>query len=208
MRKVYLLIALGFILTLNTEAKKIKGKILFQNDTIDVIFIIPFKFFDQEPNYVTLQNKVQYLDSKGENVILRPNQAKEIRFKYGDEEIRMLSRFNSLDLGDLLPRNDYIFLKLELDGNLKLFSYYYPQYSTGMYSAATNSMSMGYSFNEEKYILQKGNGELKKPVRLKFKKDIIEYIADCPALVQKIESKEFRNYDLEFIVQFYNSNCK
>jgi hypothetical protein len=57
-------------------------------------------------------------------------------------------------------------------------------------------------------ILQKGNGELKRPKGLTFKKDMINYFSDCPKLVEKIESKDFRKDDLESIVRFYNSNCR
>jgi len=38
--------------------------------------------------------------------------------------------------------------------------------------------------------------------------DLIEYFSDCPALVEKIENKDFHKKDLEFIVTFYNSNCR
>lgn len=38
-------------------------------------------------------------------------------------------------------------------------------------------------------------------------KDIIEYLSDCPALVQKIEYEEFKKDDLEAIVRFYNADC-
>ena len=208
MRRVYVFIILGCIYTLNAEAKKIEGKILFQNDTIDVTFNIPFKFFGREPNYEKLQNKVKYYDPKGKIIVLRPHQAKEIRFNFEGEEVRMLSRFNTLGFGTLFPTSDHIFLKIELDGNLKLFSYYYTQHSAGMYNGASGTMSMGYSYGAGGYILQKGDEELKRPAGLSFKKDMIEYFNDCPILAQKIENKEFRKNDLEFIVKFYNSNCK
>ena len=62
MRKIVILITIVLILTFKLEAKKIEGKIFFANDTIDVTFNIPIKFFTQEPNYEKLQYKVKYFD--------------------------------------------------------------------------------------------------------------------------------------------------
>ncbi|MEQ8238466.1 MAG: hypothetical protein RIA69_04595 [Cyclobacteriaceae bacterium] len=208
MRKIVILITIGLILTFKLEAKKIEGEILFADDTITVTFNIPIKFFTQEPNYEKLQYKIKYFDSTGKKIVLRPDNAKEIRFKYDNENVRMLSRHNSLGLGNIFSMSTNIFLKLETDGKLKLFNYYYTQSSPGMHNASTGAMTGGYSYSVERYILQKGDGELKRPKSLTFKKDMVEYFSDCPALVEKIESKDFRKNDLEFIVNYYNSNCR
>lgn len=77
-----------------------------------------------------------------------------------------------------------------------------------MYNASTGAMTGGYSYSVERYILQKDNGELKRLKGLTFKKDMVEYFCNCPALAEKIENKDFRKSDLEFIVRFYNSNCQ
>ncbi|HTO16638.1 MAG TPA: hypothetical protein VLZ83_12765 [Edaphocola sp.] len=208
MKRISLLVVIGLILSFKLEAKKIEGRILFENDTIEVTFNIPIKFFTQEPNYEKLQYKVKYFDSTGNKIILRPDKAKEIQLKYKNENVRMLSRYNSLRLGNIFSMSTNIFLRLETDGKLKLFNYYYTQSSPGMNNETTSTMTGGYSYNVEKYILQKGDGELKRPKGLTFKKDMIEYFSDCPALVEKIENKDFHKKDLEFIVTFYNSNCR
>jgi predicted Zn-ribbon and HTH transcriptional regulator len=208
MKRISLLVVIGLILSFKLEAKKIEGRIIFENDTIDVTFNIPIKFFTQEPNYEKLQYKVKYFDSAGNKIILRPDKAKEIQFKYEYENVRMLSRYNSLGLGNIFSMSTNIFLKLEIDGELKLFNYYYTQHSAGAYNASTGMMTGGYSYRVERLILQKGNGELKRPKGLTFKKDMINYFSDCPKLVEKIESKDFRKDDLESIVRFYNSNCR
>jgi hypothetical protein len=208
MNRICLLIVIALIFTLKSEAKKIEGKILFESDTLDVIFNIPIKFFTQEPNYEKLQYKVKYYDSTGKIIVIRPDIANEIQFTYNFEDVRMLSRNNSLGLGNAFSRSRSIFLKLEIDGKLKLFNYYYTQYAAGTYNASAGMMSGGYAYSVERYILQKENGELKRPKGLTFKKDMIDYFSDCPALVEKIESKDFRKNDLEFIVSFYNSNCR
>ncbi|NOZ46096.1 MAG: hypothetical protein GXO79_04860 [Chlorobi bacterium] len=208
MRKLFIVVVLGLICSAKVEAKKIKGKILFQDDTIEVIFNIPIKFFSQEPNYERLQYKVKYYNQSGKKVVIRPDDAEEIRFKYQSKEIRMLSLYNTLGLGNIFSISSNIFLKLEIDGNLKLFNYYYTQQAPGMYSASTGMVTGGYSYSVEKYILQKGNGKLKRTKGLTFKNDMISYFSDCPELVTKIENKEFRKKDIQSIVMYYNSNCK
>jgi len=57
---------------------------------------------------------------------VKPADAFEIRFTYGGEQIRMLSRTKLFGMGDIFAICDpNIFLKLRIDGKLKLFSYYY-----------------------------------------------------------------------------------
>jgi hypothetical protein len=77
-----------------------------------------------------------------------------------------------------------------------------------MYNASTGVVTGGYTYSVERYIMQKGSGELKRPKNLSFKKDMAEYFRDCPALVDKIQDKDFKKYDMEAIVSFYNKNCR
>ena len=207
MRKLILLF-IGLIICFNLNAKKIEGKIIFKNDTLDVTLKIPFKFITQEPNYQKLQAKVKYYDSDGNKVVLKPDDAKEIQFNYGNGNVRMLSRNNSLYLGNIFFPSTNIFLKIEIDGKLKLFNYYYTQSSGGMYNGATGTMTGGYSYSVESYILQKGESELKRTKGLMFRKDMVEYFEDCPELAKKIQEKEFRKDDMQAIVKFYNNKCE
>jgi hypothetical protein len=208
MRRISLLIAMGWLLVFHAEAKKIQGKIVFANETKEVTFNIPVKFLTQEPNFEKLQYKVRYYDASGKKVTLRPTNAQEIQFTYKFKNIRMLSINNTLGLGSIFTNNTKIFLHLEMDGHLKLFRFYYTQNNGGMYNSATGGMTGGYSYTVENYILQKGNGELKRPRNLTFKKDMGEYFRECPKLVEMIESKDFKKGDLESIVRYYNSYCK
>ncbi len=208
MRKLIFIIAFGLIFSFKLEAKKIEGQIFYNNDTISVTMKIPVKLFTQEPNYEKLQYKVKYFDSLGVKKVLRPDDAQEIRFTYEFEKVRMLSRKNTLSLGNIFSMSSNIFLRIEIDGDLKLFNYYYTQSSPGMYNASTGMMTGGYSYSVERYILQKSDGELKRPKGLTFRKDMIKYFNDCPELSKKIENKEFRKSDLESIVRFYNVSCR
>ncbi len=206
MKKLIILSTIGLFLTFQVEAKRIKGQIFFDHDTIEVTMNIPVKFFSQVPNYEKLQYKVKYFDDQGVKKVLRPDDAKEIRFTYGNKEVRMLSRYNSLG-GNIFSLSSNIFLRIESDGYLKLFNFYFTRSSPGMYNASTGMTTGGYAYSVEKFVLQKGSGQLKRPSGLTFRKDMMQYFNDCPALVQKIENREFRKGDIQAIVRFYNQNC-
>ncbi|MGV8829868.1 MAG: hypothetical protein ACWA6U_16285, partial [Breznakibacter sp.] len=93
--------------------------------------------------------------------------------------------------------------------NLKLYNYYSSRTNPGIRDPITGfSWGKGNTYNFEKYLMQKGDNLLKKPEKLAFKNDMVEYFADCPALVEKLEKKEYKKDDIESIVRFYNRNCK
>jgi hypothetical protein len=146
MKKVVFLL-LGIVFAFELQAKKISGTIIFERDTLDVTFNIPVGFLSSEINFEGLQYKVKYYDSNGKKITLRPHEAKEIRFTYNNQTIRMLSRLNNFDnwtTWNVLGSNTHIFLKLEIDGEVKLFKYFYRMNNggAGMYNAGTG-MTMG-----------------------------------------------------------------
>jgi hypothetical protein len=208
MKRLPFLIVIVLMIAIKTEAKKIEGEILFKNDTLDVIFKIPINLFSKEINYEKLQYKIKYSDSTGNKFAIKPDQANEIRFIYKNEEVRILSRYNSLRLGNIFSMNKKIFLKLEIDGKLKMFKYYFTESSPVMYNSSSEVTTGGYSHSEDKYILQKGEEELVRLKGLTFRKDMMEYFIDCHELSKKIQSKEYRKKDIETIVSYYNSNCE
>ena len=207
MSKTGLLIVIGFMLTFKVDAKRLEGKLLLEHDTLNVTFKIPVSLFTQEINFEKLQRRIKYFDSTGNKVVIRPDQAEEIRFFYNHEEIRMLSRFSPYRLNDLFSKNHYYFLKLEIDGKLKLFRYYYTENSPEVYDASSDVITGGQSYSASRYILQKLSEEIYMPKNLTFRKDLMEYFQDCPELSMKIENREYRKTDLETIVRFYNSYC-
>jgi len=202
MKNTLILVLLILLSSYTLHAKKITGTILFENDTMEVTFKIPYKLIMQEPNYEKIQYTIKYFDQDGKKHVIRPSKAKEIRFENGYEEVRMLSRKNNLRLG-----SKYIFLKLEIEGKVKLFNYFYSSRSGGTYNGTTGMYTAGTSYSVERYILQKENEELKRPKSFSFRKDMMEYFYDCPDLVKLIEDREFRNYELELIVRYYNNHC-
>jgi len=212
MKRTLLIFVIGLAFTFKLEAKKVEGLIFFEKDTVKVTFEIPVSFFSEEVDYQKLQYKVKYYGTDGKKIVLKPEQAKEIQFKDGYQEIRMLSRENTLGGGNIFFGSSNIFLKLEMDGSIKMFKYFYTQTSPGMTvggggMAGGTIMVGGGSYNVEKFVLQKGNSELKRPRGLFFRKDMIEYFSDCPELAKKIENKDYTSDDLDAIVRYYNSQC-
>ncbi|WP_203256620.1 hypothetical protein [Hyunsoonleella ulvae] len=90
--------------------------------------------------------------------------------------------------------------KLILEGKISLYSNFV--YNPGRVDS--NGFSIGASSSTVYYIKVKeqllaiGN-------RLK-KKDIIIF-EDCPLLIEKIQKKEFKKWDIYDIVEFYNEDC-
>lgn len=146
------------------------------------------------------------MDSAGKHT-LYPGQADEIRFYHNGEQIRMLSRGNVSQGVNPLLKRDSLFLKLEVEGKLKLFKYYHTDHSPIAYDASSNVISGMYPFVVERYFLQKGDDQITAPGFIHFRNQMKTYLKDCPGLSQKIESREFRKRDMEKIVSYYNSNC-
>ena len=210
MRKTYLLILIGLFLSItHAEAKKVNGTIFFEKDTLDVIFKIPTGLLAIEPNYLALQKKVKYFNEEGEVKVLRPTDAKEIRFMFRGERIRMLSRPNNNNVEGILirlaPSKD-IFLKvreLQVGGKVKLFDLYIMESSS--YGGANG---MGGTHTVRKDVFQKKGEELYRSRGLFFRNDMMNYFSDCPELVKKIKKREFGRRDVKMIAEFYNEMCK
>lgn len=191
-----LLFNLAFLLFLTTvNAGKIDGIILKGSDTIKVKFNIPMGLISGEPIYEKIQHKITYFDASGKRKTLKADDATEIRFDINGNTVRMLSRLNSLGLGNIFSSGTNIFLKLEIDGPLKMFKYHF------------TSSQGGAVYLDSDFILQKGNDVLMQPSIFSFKREMTEYFSNCPKLVEKIESKDFRKKHLEEIVNYYNSEC-
>ena len=202
-----LLITALLAISFHTYGKKIQGTIILNGNSREVTFDIKVPLLGYEPNFERIQYKVRYYDESGKKQTLRPGDADEIRFKYAGMEVRMISRPNTLGSGGIFSTASKIFLKLEIDGPLKLYRYYYKQSAPAYYGGAGGGYSPGASYTVENLIFQKGNGPLKQPRALGWKKDMLEYFSDCPALRELIESKDLRRKEIEAIVMYYNRTC-
>ncbi len=199
MKQIFFFLILVLTVHANAVAKKIEGTIIFENGTERVVtFKIPFRFLSGRANYQSLQHRVKFFDN-GKKMVLKPGEISEFRFNYRNETVRMVS-ISHTGLEGLFARNKAIFLKLEIDGALRLFRYYATRVSGGYGST--------YSYQTEEYYLQKDGGKLKQPKGLSFRKDMVEYLSDCPSLADRIKDKAFKRRDLEVIVIYYNKNCR
>lgn len=199
------LILVFILLVIQAEARRIKGVIIRRDDSLQVLLNIPFRFLAKEPNYEQLQYRVTWYDRDGIRHVIKPDDAKEIDFATGGESIRMLSVPDLLN-GFSLSARANIFLRLMIDGRLKMFAYYFTQSSPGVYNGNTG-ISGGAVYNDKEFVLQKGNGPLEEPSGLSFRKEMMEYLADCPDIVSKIDERAFHRSDLEALVIYYNSHC-
>lgn len=202
-----LLVIVVLAASVNVYAKKIPGLIISKGESREVMFDIKVKLFDGEPNFERIQFKVRYYDENGKKQILRPDDADEIIFDFEGMEVRMISCPNTIGGGGMFSSSSRIFLKIEIDGPLKLYRYYYTQTNAGFNGGAGGVYTPTTSYQVENLIFQKGIGPLKQPRSLGWKKDMLEYFSDCPELRERIENKDLRKREIEAIVNYYNANC-
>jgi len=209
MKKLLFLLVTVFFLNTNSEAKKIPGYFINNNDdTVYVTFSVPVNLFRQEIKMERLQEKIRYYDSLNNSNNLKPGNASELVMINSGDTIRMLSRANNLGLGSFASRKA-IFLWLIKDGPLQLFKYYESQASAPCFDHTSNTVSGGYVYETEKYILQKrGQPLFRTRNKVSFRKDMTDYLSDCPELAKKIENKQYRSDDMLLIVEEYNKLCQ
>ena len=200
--RFFLFVTAFVVISFHTYGKKIPGTIISKGESTDVMFEIKMPLMLGEPNFERLQYKVKYYDERGKKITLRPDNVDEIQFRYEGVEIRMISCASTPGIGNIFSSSTRIFLKLEMDGPLRLYRFYYKQTTGAGYGGAP-----GMTYVADNLIFQKGNGPLKQPRSLGWKKDMLEYFSDCPELRERIESKDLRRKEIEEIVAYYNQKC-
>ena len=185
-----------FLFLSSCVTKKVPGTIIFNNDSIkNVTFCMPAKTSTDELKYYKICKKVTFFNNIGEKVVLKPDQAKEIKFV---DEIP--TRMISCKVGCKMR-----FLKMQMDGKVKLLSLVVPPKTYT--SIGSDGMHFSYTIPEREIdYLKKDNEELFWPRWLRFRKDMKIYLSDCPELVDKIDKKILTSDDIEQIVGEYN-NC-
>jgi len=206
MRTLLLATAL-VVLSLHTYGRKVEGIIIANGESREVTFDIRVPLLADEPNFERIQYKVRYYDENGKKQTLHPDDADEIWFEYDGMEVRMISCVNTIGAGSMFSVARRIFLKLEIDGPLRLYRYYYKQTTPGYYGGPGGGFSGGTTYTVDNLIFQKGNGPLKQPRSLGWKKDMLDYFRDCPDLRERLESKDLRRKEIEAIVLYYNRHC-
>jgi hypothetical protein len=84
----------------------------------------------------------------------------------------------------------------------------------GVGFGGVGGMGMGASFTIKNYYLRKKQEKEVTHISStqlfskNFKKAATTYFEDCPDLVEKIATKEYRKRDIRAVIEFYNSKCK
>jgi hypothetical protein len=187
------LLSIAFIIALSFHmyGKKVPGGIVTNGTTREVTF-------DITGDFEHMQRGVKYFDEEGKKQSLSPNDADEIWFNLDGEKVRMFSNTVSGVL-----RSVKLFIKLEVDGPLKLFRLYDRNYnSTSRSGRRETEISVGSYF-----IYQKGGYTIDEPTVLFRKVDMLDYFSDCPALRERIEKSHLTDKDVKGFVTYYNENC-
>lgn len=206
MNKKLLVFIVSFLIIAEMYARKVEGIIVFNNDSVaHVTFNIPVSLF-KEINVPSIQHGIDYYSASGETIKLKPDSAKEIRFKFEYENFRMISCVNNFkNSRSVFSSNKKIFLKLEIDGKLRLYKYYFVGSQAPRFNAGGGMMAAGSTYTVESFVLQKDNGELHVPSWLRFKKDMKAYLSDCPRVVAKIEEGKYMKELIQMMVRDYNA---
>lgn len=126
MKSIILLTLLNTFIFVSAKNIEVDGIIITKNDTSEVTLLIPCYNIELEPDYISLQSKITYLNKNQKKIKIKPDEALEIRFTINSKQIRMISTPNTV--GKLIALNKNIFLKLErelYDGRIKIFNYYH-----------------------------------------------------------------------------------
>jgi len=145
-----------------------------------------------------IENKIHYINEKGNRKILRPKDAEEIRFKWDEQDVRMVSR---------KPRHEATkkkFMRLLDDGRVRLYEYIKTYRFVGRATidrARVQTTIYWYVERKDARMM------MMKP--LGFKKKMSKYFADCPKLAERIIAGAYKAIDAGQIVQYYNGdNCR
>ncbi|WP_298550494.1 hypothetical protein [uncultured Algibacter sp.] len=103
--------------------------------------------------------------------------------------------------------DDYVLLNELIKGKIILYSsqVYNPGHTIPN-GFAGGGAGMTYGGGSATTYSIKVNDEIIK-LGTKIKKKHHQYFNDCPVLIQKIEEKEFKKWDIYDIVEFYNEDC-
>lgn len=156
------------------QAKRVKGKIIYDKDTIDVICRIPYDIIKRRPIYHELQYKFSYIGNSGEKLFLRPQgKVKEIRFVHKKKEICMIVKENTIN-----EWSDSVFIKLEVDGKIKLYRFY--KNPTAHPAFVGPNQTIIVSAPTSICLLQKENDILREVKSEKFREAMMNYFKACP----------------------------
>lgn len=196
------------VICLHANGEKIKGTIISKGTSREMTFIIRQTGFG-EPRFEPLQYEINYIDEKGEKQILKPEDADEIRFIHAGIVMRMISVENTISAGNKDHPSEEtarIFLRLEVDGALKLYRYYYKVRYHPSGNPAEGSFSPGGTSTQDEEIFQKGSDPLFRP-KSRWRDTVAEYLSDCPEIAKQITDRKIGRQHSAKFVRDYNRDC-
>lgn len=205
--KYIILILLFIIVTNQLFAKKIPGQIISNQDTLQVTLDIPVKAVGGQISFDKLQNKLTVYKKKNVSEVLLPENIDAFQFEYEGELIKFQSVENTLKVGGKFSKKDKVFLRVLREGSLQIYRYYYFSNQPGRTKANQHMDSGERNPLENKYVIHLSGKKLIKVQENSFRKDMTEYFADCPVLVQLIESKEITASHINELINNFTKHC-
>lgn len=168
------------------------GKLVVGSDTANVTLVLPGS--EKGLWWESVQWSIKFLDNQNHERIAHADTAKAVIFNFQNNVITMAAtKYNGTGL---YRRN--LFLRLLETGPVKSY--------VNQYTANANMAGMA-QLPASMYLLQRGDEDLIPFAKMGFKKDAVKFFKDCPEIVAKVESKEYRLDDLPAMAKFYNANC-
>jgi hypothetical protein len=153
-------------------------------------------------DFETMQIDVQYVNDNHQVVTLSPGMAREIRFAYLDEVVRMRSMMYMDSHNNLMKQ----FLRIRMEGDLTLYSLYWhiatPNARGGYQQLLNNPVPL-----QEDYLIQRSK---KTPIfcgEVGFSKRLAAYFKDCPFLSDLIATRQLTKKDMINIAMYFNRTC-
>jgi hypothetical protein len=205
MRSVILIFFLISSVQLYAENVDCPGQIIYDSETIDVIFSLPLAS-PISLAYDVMEAGVTYYDKNNDPVLLKPGRPKEIRFLFDDEVVKLKSLMYMAHDRTIVS----IFLKVVIDGEVNVYQQYVPPvaYTFPVANSLGATTPTEWIPETVSYVLQKGKGEPKFcGMAIGFRKVMRKYFRDCPSLAELIKHRALRKADLLTIANFYNTKC-
>lgn len=218
--KLILLIQFYFCFEISAQSTKVK--VVYSNlDSTHCNCNIPLNLVTNKIAFEELQKKLDCFDTLGNKIKILPKGTKEISFSHDCKPYRMLSVptiskevfYDANHNVNLIESKPEIFLLLVEDGKLQMFKYF-----KEIVIVQPNALYLKPNYQQEELFT---SIKIEEKILFKRQTEIFNafnedknfndymsfYFSDCPALSNKIESKEFNKEQINEIVKYYNSQC-
>jgi hypothetical protein len=173
--------------------RDVEGIIEFPDSTVKTTFRVPVRLFGKSLIYTSIQDGFRYRNARGKLRFLDPKRVKKVSFTYCNQDVELVSQ--------KIPGKGHLFLSKVESGRVNLYHYIIVSHSRDV---------NGFRRSEEHpiYLIQRDGGSLERVREWRFRRQMREYFADCPALVEKLNNKTYNRYHLHRIVAHCNNMCE